>query len=164
MSNWTDAELLAAWQALSPTPATLADGAALLAAQTVATVADTAGAPVMGVLFARGSWVRVQEVVDGAYSTLPVNVVAVCQTLVAQANQNLPVMMSVPAVSTAVQASLALLAATKLPDGKGIIWAAGELASGDPGDPAALMAALVNLMAPRFVPAPTAGDLQTAGA
>ena len=158
---WTYAEIVAAYNALSPVPASLAAAAATLNAQTVAAVVDTGFIPVMGLLYARTSWKRVQQVASGAIApaTLPANttaaqVQALCQMLVDGARPpGLPLAMSVSGINATAQADLATLAAAKLTDGKGVIWAAGELASGDPGDAAALLGTLVNVQVPKWQPA-----------
>ena len=175
---WTYTQLAAAYNALSPAPASLSAACTTLNAQTTPVTADTGFIPVMGILYARTSWKRVQQVATGALAptTLPSGVTAaqvqaLCQMLVDGARPpGMPLAMSVSGINATAQADLATLAATKLGtagdgagNGKGIIWAAGELASGDPGDAAVLMAELVNLTVPTWQPAVTVGDLQTAG-
>jgi hypothetical protein len=109
---------------------------------------DTTGTAVRGVLYPRGSWDRVQQcaiapasVVSGGLS---VAVQATVTSLVKLADQNAPVPMSIAAVKAKALADLNTLMTTKLSDGKGILWAAGELSAGDAGDSAVLIALLVN--------------------
>ncbi|HVA62637.1 MAG TPA: hypothetical protein VNF74_02845 [Terriglobales bacterium] len=164
---WTYAQLAAAYNALSPVPASLTTACATLNAQTTPVTADTGFIPVMGILYARGSWKRVQQVATGALvpTTLPsgttaAQVAALCQMLVDGARPpGMPLAMSIAGINSTAQADLATLAAAKLGDGKGVIWAAGELTSGDPGDAAVLMAELVNLTVPTWQPAVDTGSL-----
>ena len=170
----TPAALKVAYAALSPVPASDEAAATTLNAQTVTVTVATSFPAVMALLYARGSWRRVQQVASGdiAASTLTPptgstasDVVAICQMLVSQARPpGAPIDMTVASVSSAVQADLTLLADTKLTDGKGVIWAAAEYASGDPGDAAVLMATLAQATLPAWSRTITEGDVQTARA
>ena len=169
---WTYADIAAAYKALSPVPASLAAAAAALNAQTVADVVNTDGASMRGVLYTRtpagapSSLERVMSVAAGvATVTTPApgyiaaEVVVLAQTLAGILQRGDAFPMTVPAVAAKANSDLGVLMASKLADGKGILWAAGELASGDPGDGAALIGTLVNVQVPRWQPALTNRDI-----
>ena len=173
MGNWTLSALATAYAALEPAPTSLAAAAAMLNAQMQPSIADTTFISILGILYARQSWNRVQQIATGALTVAQGSlasgatsgqVQAICQMLVDGARPpGLPLTMSNPAINAAVQTDLRILADTKLSDTKGIIWAAGELASGDPGDSQILLAELTNIQTPIWSPAITIGVLQTAG-
>ncbi len=153
---WTYAEIAAAYHALSPVPASLTAAAATLNAQTVADAVDTDGGAMRGVLYTRApagqpsSLERVMSVAGGqATVSTPApgytvaQVVVLAQTLAGILQRGDPFPMTIPAVATKAASDLGVLMASKLADGKGILWAAGELASGDPGDGAVLLGTLV---------------------
>lgn len=175
----TPGSVKAAYLELSPAPANVAAATAALNAQTIAYTADTTFPLVYGILYARNSWVRVQQVASGKITpqTLPngytaAEIQSICEMLVDGASPpGLSVQMSNAAISTQVQANLDALSATKLTDGFGIIWAAGEYGASapgsptqDPGDKAVLLAELVNLSGPAWSETITIGMIQTATA
>lgn len=158
---WAKSDVLAAYNALSPAPASDQAATDALNAQTVNVIADTSGAPVKGILYARQSWNRVQQVGGGLVTGGSVTpaITAICADLLDQARHDAPVRMSIAGINKQVQADLDTLAAAKMSDGKGIIWAADEYAVGDPGDKAVLLSQLVNLTVSKWQPALSALDI-----
>ena len=165
-----NSEIVQAWNSLSPTPTTLDDGVAKLSALTVMRISDTDGASMRGLLYTRApagkpsSLERLQSVAAGLETvTTPASgyssaqVVVLAQELSDILQRGDPFQMTVAAVATKATSDLSVLMGSKLADGHGILWAPGELASGDPGDAAVLMGTLVNLTVPVFQP-PVARD------
>ena len=100
---------------------------------------------VRAVLYPRGSWDRIRTfAAQGPNGTASHDAAwAAAQNLVDSVQFQDPIpMASVSGVSTKIQADMATLQAYKLTDGKGVMWAASEYGTGDPGDAAVLMSEL----------------------
>ena len=150
--TWTNEDLKT--ELAAPAYATLSDAAALALVQqvTIPGPADTTGTAVKGALYARGSWSRVRLFAqqgltgDAAHDS----VWAIAQTLVEQANNDEAMPITSAPIAEQVQRDMIALAAFKLPDGKGVIWASGELTADDAGDAAVLIASLGTASVPKF--------------
>lgn len=169
--KWTPAQLLAAYQALGSPGVTAATVATLNAQTTTSPPVDITAGAVRGLLYVRGSWTRVQEVALPSFATsgltlasgaTATQIVALCTTLVDLARSNATLQCSLSSVWTKLQSDLALLIGTTMSDGKGILWGAGQFATGDPGDASVLTSALVQPTVNVWRPPVDMGALQVA--
>ncbi len=169
--KWTPAQLLAAYQALGSPGVTAATVGTLNAQTATSPPLDITAGAVRGLLYVRGSWTRVQEVALPSFATsgltlasgtTATQIVALCTTLVDLARSNATIQCSLSSVLTKLQSDLALLTGTTMSDGKGILWGAGQFASGDPGDASVLVSTLVTPSVPVWQPAVDFGALQVA--
>lgn len=168
MSSALDQALAADFNAISPVPSSLASAVSSLQTLTTTTPHDTSFTAVKGILYGRKSWRRVRLVSNGNEGTLTVpaghaqaDVEAICQMFMSESNPPGGICaMSVSAIYAEIVSNLSLLETSKMSDGKGVLWASGELASGDPGDSAYLLSALVNITEPKYIPEPTIADLE----
>ena len=149
---WTYAEIAAAYKALSPVPASLADAAETLKAQTVPAVLDITTAAIDSVIVPTGEAYAITALgakpLSGASPPTPED-----QVIIAAWNVNrmltqlTTIATSIPAVLAPVQAALSGLQSA------GVLSAAS----------AAAILALINVQVPKWQPPIAAGDLQTAG-
>ena len=88
-------------------------------------------------------------------------IVTLCQALSMTIQSNDSIQTSIPSVALKVQSDLSILMKSKLSDGKGILWDAGELTPTDPGDGVILAMQLIYPTIAVFDPAPSENDIQS---